>query len=181
MKTFRIIVLLLVLGINATAQENQNFAKILDTYVGTWVYQKNDTVFKIKFQKGQQLWTKKTANGLYGGYYLSVNGRVLEDYMGELPTCWDVLKECQPNNLFIWAYSPYTDELGSLGIIFYDQRKRHFGGKGLQVDTYSYCRLLRFAGNWMRKKEFGMRQKVMNLLVTQEGDQLAFLSQMTLL
>ena len=83
MKTFRIIVLLLVLGINATAQENQNFAKILDTYVGTWVYQKNDTVFKIKFQKGQQLWTKKTANGLYGGYYLSVNGRVLEDYMGE--------------------------------------------------------------------------------------------------
>ena len=33
----------------------------------------------------------------------------------------------------------------------------------------------------MRKKEFGMRQKVMNLLVTQEGDQLAFLSQMTLL
>ena len=131
MKTFRIIVLLLVLGINATAQENQNFAKILDTYVGTWVYQKNDTVFKIKFQKGQQLWTKKTANGLYGGYYLSVNGRVLEDYMGELPTCWDVLKECQPNNLFIWAYSPYTDELGSLGIIFYDQRKRHFGGKGI--------------------------------------------------
>ena len=181
MKTFRIIVLLLVLGINATAQENQNFAKILDTYVGTWVYQKNDTVFKIKFQKGQQLWTKKTANGLYGGYYLSVNGRVLEDYMGELPTCWDVLKECQPNNLFIWAYSPYTDELGSLGIIFMTNVKDTLVVRGLQVDTYSYCRLLRFAGNWMRKKEFGMRQKVMNLLVTQEGDQLAFLSQMTLL
>ena len=72
--------------------------------------------------------------------------------MGELPTCWDVLKECQPNNLFIWAYSPYTDELGSLGIIFYDQRKRHFGGKGITVDTYSYCRLLRFAGNWMGKR-----------------------------
>ena len=35
MKTFRIIVLLLVLGINATAQEKQNIAKILDTYVGT--------------------------------------------------------------------------------------------------------------------------------------------------
>ena len=94
---------------------------------------------EIKFQKGQQLWTKKTANGLYGGYYLSVNGRVLEDYMGELPTCWDVLKECQPNNLFIWAYSPYTDELGSLGIIFYDQRKRHFGGKGI---TGGYIQLL---------------------------------------
>ena len=153
MKTFRIIVLLLVLGINATAQENQNFAKILDTYVGTWVYQKNDTVFKIKFQKGQQLWTKKTANGLYGGYYLSVNGRVLEDYMGELPTCWDVLKECQPNNLFIWAYSPYTDELGSLGIIFYDQHvKDTLVVRGLQVDTYSYCRLLRFAGNWIEEK-----------------------------
>ena len=57
----------------------------------------------------------------------------------ELPTCWDVLKECQPNNLFIWAYSPYTDELGSLGIIFYDQRKRHFGGKGI---TGGYIQLL---------------------------------------
>lgn len=59
MKTFRIIVLLLVLGINATAQENQNFAKILDTYVGTWVYQKNDTVFKIKFQKVNSYGQKK--------------------------------------------------------------------------------------------------------------------------
>ena len=97
--------------------------------------------------------------------------------MGELPTCWDVLKECQPNNLFIWAYSPYTDELGSLGIIFYDQRKRHFGGKGI---TGGYIQLLSPTKiRW--KKEFGMRQKVMNLLVTQEGDQLAFLSQMTLL
>ena len=42
-------------------------------------------------------------------------------------------------NLFIWAYSPYTDELGSLGIIFYDQRKRHFGGKGI---TGGYIQLL---------------------------------------
>ena len=62
MKTFRIIVLLLVLGINATAQENQNFAKILDTYVGTWVYQKNDTVFKIKFQKFKLFFFKKLAS-----------------------------------------------------------------------------------------------------------------------
>ena len=60
MKTFRIIVLLLVLGINATAQENQNFAKILDTYVGTWVYQKNDTVFKKRstaMDKKNRKWT----------------------------------------------------------------------------------------------------------------------------
>ena len=49
---------------------------------------------------------KKTANGPYGGYYLSVNGRVLKIIWENYPTCWDVLKECQPNNLFIWAYSP---------------------------------------------------------------------------
>ena len=124
---------------------------------------------------------KKNRKWTLWGYYLSVNGRVLEDYMGELPTCWDVLKECQPNNLFIWAYSPYTDELGSLGIIFYDQRKRHFGGKGI---TGGYIQLLsptKIRWKLDGKKEFGMRQKVMNLLVTQEGDQLAFLSQMTLL
>ena len=79
------------------------------------------------------------------------------------------------------AYSPYTDELGSLGIIFYDQRKRHFGGKGI---TGGYIQLLsptKIRWKLDEEKGIGMRQKVMNLLVTQEGDQLAFLSQMTLL
>ena len=139
MKTFKFILLALVVSNTITAQKNVRPTKNLDSYVGTWIYQKNDIIFKIKLQKGQEAWRNDLINGLYGGYYLSVNGRVLEDYMGELPTCWDVLKECQPNNLFIWAYSPYTDELGSLGIIFYDQRKRHFGGKGI---TGGYIQLL---------------------------------------
>lgn len=59
MKTFRIIVLLLVLGINATAQENQNFAKILDTYVGTWVYQKMIPYLKLNFKKVNSYGQKK--------------------------------------------------------------------------------------------------------------------------
>ena len=143
MKTFRIIVLLLVLGINATAQENQNFAKILDTYVGTWVYQKNDTVFKIKFQKGQQLWTKKTANGLYGGYYLSVRGEVLENYMSGFPVYWDFSKDPRPNNMYIWVsnHSLRLDDINPnyVSVWFYDQRKRHFGGKGI---TGGYIQLL---------------------------------------
>ena len=139
MKTFKFILLALVVSNTITAQKNVRPTKNLDSYEGTWIYQKNDIIFKIKLQKGQEAWRNDLINGLYGGYYLSVRGEVLENYMGELPTCWDVLKECQPNNLFIWAYSPYTDELGSLGIIFYDQRKRHFGGKGI---TGGYIQLL---------------------------------------
>ena len=58
MKTFRIIVLLLVLGINATAQENQNFAKILDTYVVGFI-RKMIPYLKLNFKKVNSYGQKK--------------------------------------------------------------------------------------------------------------------------
>ena len=65
---------------------------------------------------------KKKPQG-YGGYYLSS----MEEYWKII---WEkflrvggsVKRLLSLIICFIWACSPYTDELGSLGIIFYDQR-----------------------------------------------------------
>ena len=44
-----------------------------DPFVGTWVYQSNDTVFKIKLQKGiLKFWDGDTKQYLFGGYSLAV-------------------------------------------------------------------------------------------------------------
>ena len=47
-----------------------------DDFVGTWVYEKNDTVFKIKLQKGHTTYpgTGKSRETLVGGYSLSIKG-----------------------------------------------------------------------------------------------------------
>ena len=109
--------------------------KNLDAYVGTWVYQNSDTIFKIRLQKGQKIGRSDIYNGLYGGYYLSVKGKIIENYWGDLPEYWDSSKEPRPDNLYIWASNPsYTlDEIdpNCVGVWFYDQRKKHFGGKGI--------------------------------------------------
>ena len=44
----RIYILLVFTFICVTAFSQANY----DAFVGTWVYQKNDTIFKIKLQKG---------------------------------------------------------------------------------------------------------------------------------
>ena len=74
MKTFKFILLALVVSNTITAQKNVRPTKNLDSYEGTWIYQKNDIIFKIKLQKGQEAWRNDLINGLYGGYYLSVRG-----------------------------------------------------------------------------------------------------------
>ncbi|WP_367114557.1 DUF6705 family protein, partial [uncultured Bacteroides sp.] len=82
-------------------QKNVFPTKNLDAYVGTWVYQNNDTVFKIRLQRGQIIGVNYIINGLYGGYFLSVKGRIVDNYWGELPTCrdWSVP---HLDNQYIW-------------------------------------------------------------------------------
>ncbi|WP_291589103.1 DUF6705 family protein [Bacteroides sp.] len=143
MKTFKIILLLLVVTTNITAQKIVRPTKNLEAYVGTWVYQKNDTIFKIKLKKGQEVGETWIYNGLYGGYYLSIKGKVIENYFGELPTSWDFSKESRPNNIYIWAsnhsYRLSDVDPNGVSVWFYDQRKKHFGGKGI---TGGYIQLL---------------------------------------
>ncbi len=55
MKTFKFILLALVVSNTITAQKNVRPTKNLDSYEGTWIYQKNDIIFKkIKLQKGKR-------------------------------------------------------------------------------------------------------------------------------
>ena len=136
MKTIRIILLLLVVATaNVMGQKKVSPTKNLDAYVGIWVYQNNDTVFKIKLKRGQTIGSCDIFDGLHGGYYLSVKGRVIENYWGEIPTRW-YLSESHPDNLYIWASN--TSNISStidpnyVGVWFYDQRKKHFGGKGIR-------------------------------------------------
>lgn len=55
--------------------------KNLDAYTGTWVYQSNDTIFKIVLKKGHVESEYMITNGLVGGYFLSVKGKVVENYL----------------------------------------------------------------------------------------------------
>ena len=111
----------------------------INAYIGTWVYQSNDTIFKIVFQKGKKITSYGETHGLYGGYYLSVKGEVLENYMGPLPTCWNLkISTTRPDNMYIWAPNSNSYDkstVPTLGVYFYDKRKNILMVKGSPVDT----------------------------------------------
>ena len=128
--------ILISVGIFAQKPKKKRGTGNMDAYIGTWVYQSNDTIFKIVFQKGQIISPSTVFNVLYGGYYLSVKGKVIEDYMKPLPTCWNQeTSPMHPNNIYIWASNTDYHESNTvppyMSIRFYDQRKKHFNGKGL--------------------------------------------------
>ena len=100
-----------------------------DAFVGTWVYQKNDTVFRIKLQKGiTKLGSMGDDPGIFGGYYLSVRGVVKEDYIKTMPTTWDAGVSAPSCNIYI---SGVSNTPNYLGFTFYDQRKQHINGTGI--------------------------------------------------
>ena len=135
--------ILISVGIFAQKPKKKRGTGNMDAYVGTWVYQSNDTIFKIVFQKGKKITSYGETHGLYGGYYLSVKGEVLENYMGPLPTCWNLeISTTRPDNMYIWA--PNSDSydkstVPTLGMSFYDKRKKHFNGEGI---SGGYIKLL---------------------------------------
>ena len=100
-----------------------------DSFVGTWVYQKNDTVFKIKLQKGKMSHDDDVT--LFGGYSLSVRGVVTDNYIGgAIPSVWNVYDPAPSKNIYIVVY--YNDQLPTRqGFKLYDQRKKHLNGRGI--------------------------------------------------
>lgn len=104
-----------------------------DAFVGTWSYQKNDTVFKIKLQKGMVKYDGKDYHcSVFGGYYLSVKGITLENYIKAIPAFWNLETPAPSCNIYIDAIS---DTPNYLGFTFYDQRKKHLNGKGILGGT----------------------------------------------
>ena len=98
-----------------------------DDFVGTWVYQRNDTVFKIKLQKGRVSYDNTVV--LFGGYSLSVHGVVTDNYIGgTIPSVWNVYDPAPSKNIYIEGFG---NTLNRVGTTFYDQRKKHLNGKGI--------------------------------------------------
>ena len=101
-----------------------------DPFVGTWVYQNNDTVFKIKLQKGiLKFWDGDTKQYLFGGYSLAVAGEVKYDYIQPTPAVYDSKLSAPSCGIYIKA--PYGYDSGYLGFTFYDMEKKHIYGTGL--------------------------------------------------
>ncbi|MEL5892233.1 DUF6705 family protein [Bacteroides sp. GD17] len=104
-----------------------------DAFVGTWIYQKNDTVFKIRLQKGMVKYEGADyRSAVFGGYYLSVKGVVKEDYIKVIPPSRNLETPAPSSNVYIDAVS---NSPNYLGFTFYDQRKKHLNGKGILGGT----------------------------------------------
>lgn len=104
-------------------------------YIGTWRGEKGDTTFTIKLAKGETL-HKGRAVKILGGYSVSVKGQYSDDYLKINTHRVDGIK-CPEQNIYITAsYFSYSPE--SIGLIFYDQRKKHFDKNGMPGGRIDY-------------------------------------------
>ena len=126
--------------------------KGLNELMGTWVYQKNDTVFKIQLlDKCAVAYTKEEKEftmELWGNYYLSVKGKVIEDNLNlrtQIPDKWNAGINGYPANflgLCVIANEPpmiYT-------VDFYDKQKNIITDMELSPETSVFCHRLKFTG-----------------------------------
>ncbi len=100
-----------------------------DKFVGTWVYESNDTVFTIKLQKGEFIInTRPNMECLFGGYSLKVGGVMNENYIKTMPTTMTQDSYPPSSNIYLygWAYS-----LTHASFTFFDQRIKHLKGEGI--------------------------------------------------
>lgn len=103
-----------------------------DAFVGTWVYEKNDTVFKIKLQKGIfKYYKEKSLEALFGGYSLSVKGKLIDNYIRPISIVYNSKTKEMPNHgIYIWALSdPKVPNYAEF--TFFDMKKKHAFGEGL--------------------------------------------------
>ena len=135
MRRIGFILFLLFISTAVRAQKSIVPTKNLDAYIGTWIYQSNDTIFKIVLKKGHAENEKKIINALVGGYFLSVKGDTVENYLNITSTVWHLDKKDAPKGFYIWASNNALNfdhiDPNRVGVIFYDRRKKHFGGKGI--------------------------------------------------
>lgn len=146
MKKFVVFFVVCFLCFNMMGQKHIVYSVDLTPYVGTWVYENQDTVFTIKFQIAKD--TVSTPweithifDCLVGGYSLKVNGVETDNYIKELPTSLNFFSKryaSPKSNVYLWGFH-YVEKKSDLQnfngeiapLIFYDQRKKHNNGDGL--------------------------------------------------
>lgn len=92
MKRIEFVLCLFFISTVSFAQKEIAPTKNLDAYIGTWMYQSNDTIFKIVLKKGYAEDQHMIINGLMGGYFLSVKGIIVENYFSIRDTIWHLDK-----------------------------------------------------------------------------------------
>ncbi|MCD7927041.1 MAG: hypothetical protein LUI85_21090 [Bacteroides sp.] len=135
MKNVVLISLLLFISTITFAQKEITPTKNLDAYVGTWVYASNDSIFKITLKRGLVEGQDVIINSIMGGYFLSVKGVPVEDYM-EVDTTipWNYKNETRKFHIIATNAATnlkYVDP-DQVGTWFFDARKKHINGKGIQ-------------------------------------------------
>ena len=107
----------------------------VNDYLGTWRGEKGDTIFTIKLLKGETLYQGKIIV-LFGGYSVSVQGTLIDEYLNT-NTHFDTKKSPIEQHITIDA-SYSTSYPQAIGFTFYDQRKKHFNGKGILGGSMEY-------------------------------------------
>lgn len=146
MKKLILIFILCFAFLDIMGQRDTVYSIDLTPYVGTWVYENQDTVFTIKWQiakdtvYNRRRIVRYISDCLVGGYSLKVNGVETDNYIKELPTGLSFFSGKNDNprsNVYLSASyrvrrkSDLQDFDGKITRIkFYDQRKKHNNGDG---------------------------------------------------
>ncbi|MDN0053491.1 hypothetical protein QVN91_11115 [Bacteroides caecigallinarum] len=113
--------------------------------------EKKDTTFTIKLVKGETVYKGETVK-ILGGYSVSVKEQYSDDFLKINTHRVDGIK-CPEQNIYITAsYFSYSTE--SIGLIFYDQRKKHFDGNGIPGGRIEYISKGKI--RWILNENFGI-------------------------
>ena len=138
MKRILLILLVVVCSCVAYAQST------IENYIGTWKYEKGDTVFIVKLIEGETYNKKKQRKVLdfrylFGGYSLSVRGKIIENYIDNIHEQWIIGDEIgKDSEQHIYIRGAYFPDRKSNGFTFYDQRMRHFDGNGIIAGSFEF-------------------------------------------
>ena len=124
MKKIKLILIFMLICMKGFSQDNRS------AFTGTWVYENNDTIFKIQLKNGTLSYRNNTGyeEVIFGGYSLSVNNNIIEDYIKDTPNKINDMSKAPLSDIFILGrcYAP-----NYVGFIFYDQRIKHLDNTGI--------------------------------------------------
>ena len=131
MRNVILIIAILFCATTFSVAQTQEQLYPIEDFVGTWQYVNNDTVFTVKFVKGTSInnHVQTRMLRLHGGYALEVNGTLLDSYL-DVDSIRDMQVNPSERKIYVIA-STLKSYTRSLGMTFYDQRKKHFNGKGI--------------------------------------------------
>ena len=155
MKRIEFVLCLFFISTVSFAQKEIAPTKNLDAYIGTWMYQSNDTIFKIVLKKGYAEDQHMIINGLMGGYFLSVKGIIVENYFSIRDTIWHLDKKKGTQDFSIWASNNATSldyiDPNRVGVYLRPTEEALRRKRDIRRKKY-FCFLpIKFVGIWMKK------------------------------